>query len=104
MATERRVICVVHVQYYHEPGTGRKFRSLASVKRYLEEMDAHGIRRDVSPLSLTFPGVDNGSKCYAKPGSFMKTLQGKSASQIVVCLHCCFMYSVIEKCPLTGLS
>jgi hypothetical protein len=25
------------VQYYHEPGTGRKFRSLRAVERYLTE-------------------------------------------------------------------
>ncbi|KAL9681676.1 hypothetical protein QQ045_013463 [Rhodiola kirilowii] len=52
-------------QYYHEPGTGNKFRSLASVKRYLMEIGYDDIttrgnmklrmpRSKVKPLPIAF--------------------------------------------------
>lgn len=89
------------MQYYYEPGTGRKFRSLVSVKRHLEESNYHGIRTDVSPLSVNISGVDYGCRSYVKPGSFAKTLQREPANQIVVSLRFVSEYSVIEEYPLT---
>uniref|UniRef100_A0A7N0UN07 MBD domain-containing protein n=2 Tax=Kalanchoe fedtschenkoi TaxID=63787 RepID=A0A7N0UN07_KALFE len=97
-------------RYYHEPGTGRVFRSLVSVKRYLMETGDYEITSkgdlklkappsDVRPLSIALPGY--GSKPYAAPSplksqSLVKTSSSlKSANQILV-----YRKSYIPKHPV----
>lgn len=41
----------IFLQYYYEPGTGQKFRSLAAVRKYLAEME------DNSPLSAVLEEI-----------------------------------------------
>ncbi|KAL9674065.1 hypothetical protein QQ045_030332 [Rhodiola kirilowii] len=76
-------------KYYHEPGTGHKFRSLVSVERYLMETGYNDIttrgnlklgmpRLKVKPLPIAFPGIDYSSK------SLLKKLSFKKPNQIVV--------------------
>uniref|UniRef100_A0A7N0TD00 MBD domain-containing protein n=1 Tax=Kalanchoe fedtschenkoi TaxID=63787 RepID=A0A7N0TD00_KALFE len=79
-------------KYYHEPGTGRKFRSLVSVKRYLTKTGDYEItskmaQSDVTPLSIALPGYNLKSSVAppsSKSRSVVKTSLLKSANQIVV--------------------